>query len=165
MTTDSMPALKAYLAGERAFRRARHFDAISEYERAVGEDPRFALGHHRLAAARAACGMSGSAREASAAAWEERGRLAPHTRLLLEAQRSWLEGKISDAEALYFRLVGARTTDVEGWYHLGSLQFNNNLYRGRSATEARAALERTVSLDQTHVAAMAHLTRISVASS
>jgi TolB-like protein len=160
MTTESMAALKAYLAGERAFRRVRCFDAILEYERAVTEDPQFALGHYRLAEARAACGMPSAAREASAAAWEERGRLAPHAHLLLEAQRSWLDGEITGAEALYRRLVGARTTDVEGWYHLGSLQFDYNIYRGRSAIEARDSLERVVSLDPTHVAAMAHLTRI-----
>jgi DNA-binding SARP family transcriptional activator len=160
LTTDSLPALKAHLGGERAFRKGEYFEAVSSYERAVAADPTFALGHYRLAAARLACAMREGAAEASASAWEHRQRLAPHASLLLEAQQAWFRGAADDVEALYVRVAGDRPDTVEAWFLLGSLQFDYNPHRGRSVTEARPALERAVSLDPTHVAALAHLVRI-----
>ncbi len=160
LTTDSLPALKAHLEAERAFRRGQYFDAVGAGERAVKEDPSFALGHYRLATARAACGMTDAAREASAVAWGERGRLAPHASLLLEAQAAWLRGDAAEAEALYLRLVGDRPESVEAWFLLGNLLFESNVFRGRSVLEARSPLERAASLDPKHVAALSHLVRL-----
>lgn len=160
LTTNSLPALKAYLGGEQAFRRGECFDAVTAYERAVVEDPTFALGHYRLAAARTACAMWEGAREASTRAWDHRGRLAAHTGLLLEAQQARLRGAVDDVEALYVRVVGDRPDTVEAWFLLGDLQFDYNPHRGRSVVEARPPLERTVVLDPRHVAALAHLVRI-----
>ena len=44
----SMPALKAFLAGEQAFRRTAWDSARAHYERAVELDSTFAMGHLRL---------------------------------------------------------------------------------------------------------------------
>ena len=50
VTTTSLPALRAYLAGEVLFRRADFTGAIPEYQRAVEADSTFALAHYRLGA-------------------------------------------------------------------------------------------------------------------
>ncbi len=159
-TTASIGALKAYLRGERAYRGGRYFEAVTHYERAVDADPRFALGQYRLAAARVACAMAEGAREASVRACEARERLAPHARMLVEAQAAWLGDAPGDAEAVYLRLLSVRPDDVEGWFRLGCLLFDLNPYRGRSALEAKRPLEQAAALDPSHVAALAHLARI-----
>ena len=51
VTTRSLPALKAYLEGERAYRENRLVDMRVAMERAVAEDSTFALAHYRLAIA------------------------------------------------------------------------------------------------------------------
>jgi len=160
MTTASLPALKAYLAGERAFRLGQYFESSKLYEQAVSTDETFALGQYRLASALAASGMPDGAREVAQRAHSHRERLAPHARLLVEAQAAWLGSSPQKAEALYLRLLAARPDSVEGWFLLGNLQFDLNPYLGRSATEARRALERAVQYDPRHVAALAHLARI-----
>lgn len=48
VTTSSLPALKAFLAGEAAFRRADYESAIPAYVEAVETDTTFALAHYRL---------------------------------------------------------------------------------------------------------------------
>jgi tetratricopeptide (TPR) repeat protein len=48
LTTTSLPALRAYLEGEAAMRRADFADAAAAYDRAVGLDSLFALGWYRL---------------------------------------------------------------------------------------------------------------------
>ena len=159
-TTDSLDALKSYLRGERAFRGGRYFEAVTHYERAVAEDLSFALGQYRLAAARVACALPDGAREASACAWEVRDRLAPHARMLVEAQTAWLGDEPGGAEAVYLRLLSVRPDDVEAWFLLGNLLFDLNPYRGRSVLEAKRPLEHAAALDPSHVAALAHLARI-----
>ncbi len=160
VATDSLPALKEYLVGERAFRAGRYAEAMGAYQSAVNEDPTFALGHYRLAATYSACGMLEAAREPSARAWEHRDRLNVHTKLLLEAQAAWLGGDASSAEGLYTRIVTTSPDDVEAWFLLGDTTFNSNPYRGRSIVEARQPLERALALDPKHIGALSHLVKL-----
>jgi serine/threonine-protein kinase len=51
VTTNSLAALKAYLAGEQKFRRARPREALPDFQRAVELDSNFALALYRLSAA------------------------------------------------------------------------------------------------------------------
>jgi serine/threonine-protein kinase len=157
--TASLTALKAYLAGERAFRQGRHVDAMHAYEAALAGDAEFALARYRLAASRAATGRLHEARRDAAAA--TRGRhLAVHVRLLLAGQVAWLDGDLDTAEKRYLAVLDDRPDDVDAWFALGRLQIEGNPLRGRRAAAARAALERTVALDPRHVGAIAHLARL-----
>ena len=47
-TTSSLPALKAYLAGERDYRTAQWKDAVRHYQRAIEADSNFAAALFRL---------------------------------------------------------------------------------------------------------------------
>jgi DNA-binding SARP family transcriptional activator/Flp pilus assembly protein TadD len=160
MTTDSLPALRAYLDGERAFRRGRAHESQAAYGTAAELDPDFALAHYRLAAAHTACGdpVAGLAGVDRATAGAR--RLSPHTRLLLAAQTAFLRGQLPDAERLCQRLLAERPDDVEAWYRLARVLLDGNRFRGRPEAEARIALERASTLDPRHVAALGDLARL-----
>ncbi|HET8650479.1 MAG TPA: BTAD domain-containing putative transcriptional regulator [Gemmatimonadales bacterium] len=159
-TTDSFAALKSYLRGEAAFRLNQFFDAADAYQRAVAEDPEFALAYYRLAAALAAGALPGPAIEASEAAHQRRHRLPEHARQLLDAQRAWLHGAVRDAESRYTAIVGRWREDTESWFHLGDLLFHANPMRGRSCVESRAPFRRVLELEPNHIGALVHLLRI-----
>ncbi|MGE0554285.1 MAG: BTAD domain-containing putative transcriptional regulator, partial [Gemmatimonadales bacterium] len=105
LTTTSLPALKAHLAGEHEFRLGRHLQALDAFRRATDLDPSFALAYYRLASSLAASALAGPAREASGAAYQHRDRLSDHDRLLLEAQHAWLIGQTADAVRRYAALT------------------------------------------------------------
>jgi DNA-binding SARP family transcriptional activator len=160
VTTESLAALKAYLVGERAFRAGRFSEALTAYEEAVREDPTFALGHYRLAAAYAARGTPRAALEPGTRAWEHRHRLNPRLRLLVEAQAAALRGAAATAENLCRGVTRQMPTNVDAWFLLGETQFRYNPDRGRSTLEARRPFERTLKLDPRHVGALARLIRL-----
>ena len=49
MTTSSIPALRAYLEGEQAFRALQFSEAQAAYTRAIEQDSTFAIAYYRLA--------------------------------------------------------------------------------------------------------------------
>ena len=160
LTTESLAALKAWLAGEQAFRLARYLDSVDAFRRATDADPTFALAWHRLAAALAATAMIEPAREASAEAHRRRERLSEHARTLVEAQHAWITGQSGEAERRYAALVTVWPESLEGWFLLGDVLFHSNPYRGRSAVQAREPFERALALDPDHLGAMIQLARI-----
>jgi tetratricopeptide (TPR) repeat protein len=160
LTTDSLPALKAWLDGERAFRLARHLEAADAFRRATDADPSFALAWYRQAAALAASALIGPARDSSARAFQHRARLSEHDRQLLEAQHAWITGQSGEAERRYASLVTGWPESLEGWFLLGDVQFHSNPYRGKRVTLARHPLERALGLDPAHLGAITQLARI-----
>jgi len=160
MTTDSLPALRAYLDGERAYRRGRAYDSRAAYAGASQRDPAFALAHYRLATAHAACGDPIAALDAVDHASAGARRLSPHARMLLAAQGHLLRGGLADAERMCLRVLADRPSDVEAWYRLARVQLDGNRFRGRAEAEARTALEHTAALDPRHAAALADLARL-----
>lgn len=160
LTTTSLPALKAYLQGERSLRLGKYLEAIDSFQQAVSLDDSFALAHFRLASALAANVMIVPAREAIARAWRDRDRLSERDQLLLGAQRAWLLGRTTEAERQAGTLVALHPEDVEAWFLLGDLHFHTNPARGRPVAAARDAFERVLQLDPGHMGALVHLVRI-----
>jgi DNA-binding SARP family transcriptional activator/tetratricopeptide (TPR) repeat protein len=158
--TGSLHALKAYLEGERCLRVGRFFDAMELLQRAVQADPGFALAYYHLAGAAAACALPDFAREITEKGYALRDRLAEHDRLLLDAQRAWIQGEVSNAESLYNAITTSYPDDIEAWFHLGDMLFHCNPLRGRSAAESRGAFERVLGYEPDHIGALVHLTRI-----
>ncbi len=159
-TTTSMPALKAYLVGERHLRAGRYYDAMEALQDAVTADSTFALAYYRFAAAAGGCAMPELARHLAELGAEHRNRLSEHDRYLFDAQRAWLSGAVTEAEAHYATITSIYPGDVEAWFLLGDLLFHSNPLRGRSATEARVAFERALALEPDHVTSLVHLVRI-----
>ena len=158
--TASLDALKTYLEGERCLRVGRFFDAMEQLQRAVQSDPGFALAYYHLAGAAAGCALQDFAREVIEKGYALRERLAEHDRLLLDAQRAWIHGEVSNAESLYNAITTTYPDDIEAWFHLGDMLFHCNPLRGRSAAESRGAFERVLSYEPDHIGALVHLTRV-----
>ena len=159
-TTSSMPALKAYLVGERHLRAGRYYDAMESLQDAVTSDPTFALAYYRFAAAAGGCAMPELARQLADLGAEHRNRLSEHDRYLFDAQRAWLSGAVTEAEAHYATITSIYPGDVEAWFLLGDLLFHSNPLRGRSAVEARGPFERALALEPDHLTSLVHLVRI-----
>jgi DNA-binding SARP family transcriptional activator/TolB-like protein len=154
-TTGSLPALKAYLAGERALRGARYEEAIEAFEQAVAHDPEFALAWYRLAffLAWPTMPQPHSPRESTERALGFKHRLSERDRMLLEALSASLVGRAGEAERIYRELLSVHPEDVEAWLGLGQTLVFHNQQRGRLITEARGPIERVLALDPGHTTA------------
>jgi len=165
VTTASLPALKAYLEGDAAFRAGRFAPAIEAFQRAVDADSQFALAHYRLSIA-AEWGLQPAlARTASAAAVRYADRLSRHDRQLLEAL---LAGRSADPDrgaALYRGIVTTYPEDVEAWVQLAEIQFHYGPLMGHPITESRATFERVLAYEPDNLAALLHLARTAAADS
>ena len=158
--TGSLDALKAYLEGERCLRVGRFFDAMELLQRAVQADPGFALAYYHLAGAAAGCALHDFARQIIEKGYALRDRLAEHDRLLLDAERAWIQGEVSNAESLYNAITTTYPDDIEAWFHLGDMLFHCNPLRGRSAAESRGAFERVLGYEPNHIGSLVHLARV-----
>lgn len=157
LTTSSLPALKAYLAGESEYRASRWGGAIDWFKRALAEDSTYALAAYRLAAAAEWAADFGTARPATDLALRHRERLTRRDRSFLEGFAAWQAGNPVVADSIYQKLVADYPEDVEGWYRLGEVQFHYNPVRGRSADTARVAFQRALELDPNLEALRFHL--------
>lgn len=161
VTTSSLPALKAYLRGERALRDGRDAQAAAAFREATSLDSTFALAWYRLAFVAnwvSVPGVDDPAVVAAIAARNDR-HLSPLGRDLLEAYRAYKEP--SDAALPRYRaLTQAYPDNVEAWYMLGESIFHYGPLSGLDIDESRAAFERTLALQPNHVHAMLHIARL-----
>src|SRR5690606_2258686 len=112
-TTSSLPALKAYLAGESAYRRAQWGEAARHFEHAIELDSLFTHALFRLSQAHGWAGTSGAlAREYSARALAQADRLPPRDAMLI---RATFGRDIAALEALVQRYPD----DLNAWLALG----------------------------------------------
>jgi serine/threonine-protein kinase len=145
ITTPSVPALKAYLEGEAAFRQANFDAAIEALDRAVETDSTFALAYYRLAASYG---------------WKE-STLHPLTRQNRERALAFVD-RLPERQALLVRIENTRgepeslelardavrryPDDPEAWYQLGEVYYHGNLGLP-TWEETDAAFSRAVELD------------------
>jgi tetratricopeptide (TPR) repeat protein len=159
-TTESLDALKSYLAGERELRAGRYMPAFEAFQTAVQIDTAFSLAYYRQSLAAEWLGRDSAAQRAAQAAARFDQRLSEHDRRLVRALVARRAADLTQAEALYREVVDNYPDDVEAWLQLGQLLFQANPLRGRSATESRAAFERVLALDPENEEALVHLARI-----
>ncbi|HEX6309519.1 MAG TPA: protein kinase [Longimicrobiales bacterium] len=163
LMTTSLPALRAFLAGQAAYRRGRYEDALRHYGRALELDTTFALAGLGL---ELAGGWVGGVEQTRAlgrdVAWRHRERLSAADRALLLAAvgpeyplRSTTRQTIAAIEDA-LRLAPDR---VELWY----MQADAYLHFGRVMDvadwedRAAAGFRRAVGLDSTFVPPVHHL--------
>ena len=89
ITTESLPALKAFLAGERHFRSGKYEEAITDYEKAIERDSTFALAYTRLSRGRGWFG-SGNSAQPMKKAYQLSDQLPRRERRLVEARYLWV---------------------------------------------------------------------------
>jgi len=157
-TTTSLPALRAYVDGERAYRDGRYQAAADAFESATRLDTAFALAWYRQAIVRDWNG--GSVQEAVDHARAHAASLAPRDQNLLFGL--WLYGRLDDrdAEHVYNVSVTQHPDDVDAWSYLGETRFHLTYVQGRSLTDARDPFTRVLELDPGNPNALLHLVRI-----
>ncbi len=159
-TTASLPALKAYLEGERALREGHFDDALGRFRQAVDQDSAFALAWYRLAVA-----AEWTVRPTVAGAAAERAHrlattLPEHDRLLVSGWHAYATGDAAQAERDYRRVLDGYPDDVEAWTQLGEVLFHYGPLDGRPLALARTPFERALSFESTHEGALLHLARL-----
>ncbi len=165
VTTHSLPALKAFLAGEQAMRAGRDAAAAEAFREAATLDTTFALAQYRLAMSATWVTVRGATDNATivlmaAAAARHAEHLTPLLRDLLSAYTAYKEVRADEAERTYRRVTEGHPDNVEAWFMLGETFFHYNPLRGRPPEEARQAFERVLALDPTNTHAILHLARL-----
>jgi len=165
-TTASLPALRAYLSGQAAFRKDDYDGAVRRYEAALKLDPTFALAALRLAMAADRRNDDEKRRRGVALAWTSREALSERDLALLVAFGGprYPSPSFAPAQlAAWRRLVDLAPNDAESWYTLGARLFRDGALAGMPQVESRAtaSLERALSIDPDYAPAgllLVHLT-------
>lgn len=160
MTSNSLPAAKAYFAAEQQMGTGRFSAALDALRDAVRLDSGFAMAYYRMSHAAELIGDDAESREAAAAAVRFGDRLDDHYRRVIAAASARQQGDGPAADRAYSRLTLDYPQDADAWFGLGEAQFHLNAVRGRSPAEARDAFVKVVALDPRHVEALVHLARI-----
>jgi DNA-binding SARP family transcriptional activator len=162
LTTPSLPALTAFLEGEREF-RAGHAEAAREaFRAALRADSTFALAYLRLATTQGWSfvttidprGLIRTARRYSS-------RLTPLARELMEGYDAYYRGNTTRAHEIFANLTQTYPDRVEAWFMLAETQTHLEPFLGHSPAEARPAFERVLYLDADNPHALVHLARLS----
>ena len=154
LTTRSVPALRAFLEGERAITEGQFVRAEDAFGRAIAADSSFWLAYRRYAFARA-WWFKPVDSVITARYQENRQRLPERERLLIEAL---MPDSLGDRIARLKALTERFPDFWPGWWeyaddhltHAGGLL-------GHTPQEAQAALERTLTLNPNLTAAWDHL--------
>lgn len=147
LTTQSLPALKAFLSAEQHLRAADFDSAMAGYQKAVDLDSTFALAHYRFAMSAAWSGRAATGEPAIAKALRHAARLPERDRRLLHAYDAFRSGKADSAEALYESIRRDYPDDVEATFQLADVKYHYNPARARPWTEARGYFERVLRSD------------------
>jgi hypothetical protein len=150
-TTRSLPALRAYLAGQAAIRALDYTAAQRYYDSALRRDSSFALAALRAAIVADRLFDAPQLRRALAIAWAHRDALNDRDEMLLAAYvgpRYPAPPTRAELLAAWQRIVDASTTDADLWYALGTRIVHDGTAAGLSDAGARAreALERAVAI-------------------
>ena len=159
-STQSLAAVKAYLMGERRFQLYSFSAAIDAFTLAVKSDSVFGLAYYRLSRAAEWDGRHALARSAAKLAGRFSDRLSDLDRRLVEARLVQLQGGMAEAERLYRELLVDYPEDTEAWLQLVGVLFRRNPPRGRSAEEAKSALDQVLTLQSDNREAQLYRARI-----
>lgn len=158
--TSSVAALKAYLDGERQFRRGDFAAAARLFRDATDEDSTFALAYYRLSVAESWSFHGDESDSAAERAFRYLDRLPSRERQLLTARLAYRQGDAQRAERLSRALVASYPNAVEAWLQLGEVLIHFNPLEGRSIEEATPAFQRARGLDSKAVEPLYHLTQL-----
>jgi serine/threonine-protein kinase len=159
--SDSLHAVKAYLAGMQSYRGGRYADAFGEFTKALEIDSLFAPAALWRTSASELSGSANSIQDAGQRAWALRGRMNRGDRALLEA--NWAIGPRFPEPSTTRELISAAERAVrvnpdrpEAWHRWGGLLLVYGAYASipRSREQAGAALDSAIALDSTYASAL-----------
>jgi DNA-binding SARP family transcriptional activator/TolB-like protein len=156
-TTSSLPALGAFLEGERLF-RARHLvAAASAFRRAVEYDSSFALAYYRMRVVDNWTPTPDSPPDALERALRHSARLPEHYRLLTRALEAFLYRSAAiEAESLYRMVLRAHPDDAEAWFQVGDVMQHFLVPWGRPIRDVKEAYDRALALEPNNPQALNH---------
>jgi len=161
--TKSLAALKAFLQGERLFRRFALDSAIANYDRAIALDTTFALALRRANLARGWNDQNGAPYAARAVLFNH--GLGPRDSLLVAADSSGSLMFLPGARRTFAILEEAARRypeDPEIWYQIGEARFHAGFVAGQTWSDARAAFDRAIALDSAFAPAYIHPVEIAL---
>ncbi|HET9440098.1 MAG TPA: serine/threonine-protein kinase [Longimicrobiales bacterium] len=162
LTSTSLPALRAYLEGQSAYRLGSFGVAVEKFSEALDLDSTFALAGLALELADGWVGMTDAGERGRRIAWQERDRLSARDRAFMAISagpnfpRSPTITERLDATERALRIAPDR---AELWYTLGDLHFHWGRIFGGTDWEARAerGFRRAIELDSSFAAPAQHL--------
>jgi Protein kinase domain len=159
LQTRSVPALRAFLEGERAMVQSKFIEATKAYERTIEADSTFWLAYARHGAARKWADVQQEPDSViAAAAWAHRSEFPEPDRLAIELWRlGWGGDSVSAALALSKQITQRFPDNWLGWMDRADLLVHMGPHLGLTRHEAIDALERTVALAPDFVAGWEHL--------
>lgn len=166
MGTASLPALKAFVTGQRLYRAGRADSARAAFEEAVAADTTFSLAWRGLAATYIRMGRENEpqAQQALAQAIRFKAGRSPRDSMLLHADSLRLSvlpslntpnGALGEFESIGPLLTTLREAtrrypdDAELWLELGDASFHFGEFAVPADTSAAASFARAVQLDST----------------
>ncbi len=163
ITTSSLPALRAYLEGEKHYRKGRFADAVQSYERAVAADSTFAIALVKLSEAYGWLESDGSERmlEVGKRAFAQKHRLSPRYQFIMTGwdalNRHSPDGIASLKEAVrkYPDDAGAWFLLAETYIHVGGSTYGTD-------DELWEALQRATTLDPSFAPYYVHVAEYAV---
>jgi serine/threonine-protein kinase len=161
LTSSSLPALQAFVAGRKSYRAARYAEAAEHFRRALEYDSMFALAALQEADATDWIGGPGDD-VAKQRAFALRDHLVPADRAYLVAVLGprWPEVS-TPKERLHAWEEAVRLAPdrPEAWFGLGDALHHDGVAMGEPEAVARAreAFERALALDPQYAAPLAHL--------
>jgi tetratricopeptide (TPR) repeat protein len=136
-TTPSLEALRALSIGRDAIADGNYAAAVSSLQRAIANDPNFAMAYGGLFAAYGDLGESNLAQENARKAYELRGEISERERLGIEAIYYWgITGDLEKARDAYELLLRTYPRDSSAHFNLG------NVYQGLGQLEEGLAQAR-----------------------
>ena len=146
-TTQSLPALKAYLDAEQHLRRGAFDSSLAGFQEAVQLDSTFALAYYRLAVAAAWSRRNALIRPNTDRAVRLAERLSARDQRLLGSFAALAAGKPDEAEQGYRAVLQDYPDDLEAQWQLATTLNVYNPLRGRPIAESGPVFDGVVKLD------------------
>lgn len=152
LTSTSLPALYAYLAGTSAYRAGQYDTALRYFGRALELDSAFARAAFAYRRSAAWIGDPPGMARGIRSAWAHRERLGPRDRVLLEAAAGPRSPELPQPReriAAWEQAVGQVPDEPEAWYELGDAYFHAGAVAGvdEPFRHAADALDHALALD------------------
>lgn len=160
-TTQSVPALKAYLEGQVALGHGDADAAIEAFGNALALDSTFVLARYKLAVATSWESIA-AARVHVARALRDSAGLPPRERRLLVGLETFLTGDMEVAEDAYGAVLGEYADEVEASYMLGETLWHLGPTHGRSMQRARVPFERALAVNPADNLVLHHLAVLAI---
>ena len=164
-TSTSLPALRAFLDGQSAYRRGGYRNAVQHFGRALELDSTFAMAALGLAQSAERIGLGAQRSRGLAAAWQARGELTERDRVYLDALAGpRYPAPPSEREQLagWERAAAATPSRADVWHELGERFFYDGQLLGVRNWYERAvgAFERAAELDGEFASPLQYLAQL-----